>query len=510
MTAASAAAAALTSRDSRTARARSAASGGPAVAQQPALLGPAVVDVLAAEPDAQRPGEGSLAAAGVRAGMLAAVAAQASAARAGGCPPTAGASAAASSPVTPGRDQVGRVVEPGRGPAEPLVARAVVADHRVERVDRAVAEQAGQAGDGAPQQRRDHRVGGVLGDRLHRRAGQPGRVAAGPGRVRTARAAAAGRRAGRRPPGPRPMAWASRARLVPPSTAQVASAVTARWRTARPRASCPASRPRPPGPGRRPPWSIPRPRLSAQSAASARDAAAAERRDRVPAARIGEHGVERRAEQQPGGQAAPRRHHQRNLPRDRFLHCRRTERKTGDHSPRYPSTCAPPHPTWAPSARLTRVRGFGRGGSGSSGHVSDAARGATIPAQEPDRPGETEAQRDDRNVMELLNELRVVGIGVQVLFGFLLSLPFTSRFARLDPAQRGVYLATVTFAAMSIALLVAPVAYHRLLFRRHEKREPGPGDQRAGHRRAGHGGARGVLRGPPGGQFRGAGSPRPW
>jgi O-antigen/teichoic acid export membrane protein len=88
---------------------------------------------------------------------------------------------------------------------------------------------------------------------------------------------------------------------------------------------------------------------------------------------------------------------------------------------------------------------------------------------EPDRPGETEAQRDDRNVMELLNELRVVGIGVQVLFGFLLSLPFTSRFSRLDPAQRGVYLATVTFAAVSIALLVAPVAYHRLLFRRHEK-----------------------------------------
>jgi O-antigen/teichoic acid export membrane protein len=101
---------------------------------------------------------------------------------------------------------------------------------------------------------------------------------------------------------------------------------------------------------------------------------------------------------------------------------------------------------------------------------SDASRAAEESrSNEPDRPGETEAQRDDRNVMELLNELRVVGIGVQVLFGFLLSLPFTSRFARLDPAQRGVYLATVTFAAMSIALLVAPVAYHRLLFRRHEK-----------------------------------------
>ncbi len=88
---------------------------------------------------------------------------------------------------------------------------------------------------------------------------------------------------------------------------------------------------------------------------------------------------------------------------------------------------------------------------------------------EPERPGETEAQRDDRNVMELLNELRVVGIGVQVLFGFLLSLPFDNRFTKLYTAQRGVYLATVTLAALSTALLVAPVAYHRLLFRRHEK-----------------------------------------
>jgi O-antigen/teichoic acid export membrane protein len=101
---------------------------------------------------------------------------------------------------------------------------------------------------------------------------------------------------------------------------------------------------------------------------------------------------------------------------------------------------------------------------------SDASRAAEDSAQnEPDRPGETEAQRDDRNVMELLNELRVAGIGVQVLFGFLLSLPFTSRFARLNSAQQDVYLATVMLAAVSIALLVAPVAYHRLLFRQHEK-----------------------------------------
>ena len=72
-------------------------------------------------------------------------------------------------------------------------------------------------------------------------------------------------------------------------------------------------------------------------------------------------------------------------------------------------------------------------------------------------------------MIELLNELRVVGIGIQVMFGFLLTIPFANRFTKLDPAQRGVYLATVMLAALSIALLVAPVAYHRLLFRRHEK-----------------------------------------
>jgi Family of unknown function (DUF6328) len=101
---------------------------------------------------------------------------------------------------------------------------------------------------------------------------------------------------------------------------------------------------------------------------------------------------------------------------------------------------------------------------------TDAARDAQDERPADDaRPGETEAQRDDRNTMELLNELRVVGIGVQVLFGFLLSLPFSKGFPRLDQTGRDLYLATVLLAALSIALLVAPVAYHRLLFRRHEK-----------------------------------------
>ncbi len=95
------------------------------------------------------------------------------------------------------------------------------------------------------------------------------------------------------------------------------------------------------------------------------------------------------------------------------------------------------------------------------------------PGVEPatDDPGrnESEAQHDDRNMAELLQELRVAGLGVQVLFGFLLSLPFTVRFVKLSPAQRDVYVASLLLAALSTALLCAPVAFHRLVFRRHQK-----------------------------------------
>ncbi len=82
---------------------------------------------------------------------------------------------------------------------------------------------------------------------------------------------------------------------------------------------------------------------------------------------------------------------------------------------------------------------------------------------------ESAAQRDDRNLMELLQELRVAGLGVQVLFGFLLSLPFTMRFTRLSDGQRQLYLADLLLAAIATALLVAPVAYHRLVFRQRLK-----------------------------------------
>ena len=82
---------------------------------------------------------------------------------------------------------------------------------------------------------------------------------------------------------------------------------------------------------------------------------------------------------------------------------------------------------------------------------------------------ESAAERADRNLGELLQELRVAGLGVQVLFGFLLSLPFTSRFTRLSGGQRDLYLGCLVLAAVATALLLGPVAYHRLVFRRGKK-----------------------------------------
>jgi hypothetical protein len=82
---------------------------------------------------------------------------------------------------------------------------------------------------------------------------------------------------------------------------------------------------------------------------------------------------------------------------------------------------------------------------------------------------ESEAERDDRNLAELLQELRISGLGVQVLFGFLLSLPFTMRFAKLSQGQRDLYLASLVLSAVATALLLGPVAYHRVVFRRRQK-----------------------------------------
>ena len=102
---------------------------------------------------------------------------------------------------------------------------------------------------------------------------------------------------------------------------------------------------------------------------------------------------------------------------------------------------------------------------GPSGPPGPRAGDAAGPAAGDPRQ-ETEAQRDDRNLSELIQELRVVSLGVQVLFGFLLSLPFTVGFSRLDTLQRDLYLTSLVLSAVATTLLLGPVAYHRLVFRR--------------------------------------------
>jgi hypothetical protein len=85
------------------------------------------------------------------------------------------------------------------------------------------------------------------------------------------------------------------------------------------------------------------------------------------------------------------------------------------------------------------------------------------------RRDETTAQRLDRNYNELLQELRVAQTGVQILFAFLLTLAFTPRFAQATSFQRGTYVVTLIFSATAAALLIAPVAFHRVVFRRRQK-----------------------------------------
>ncbi len=87
----------------------------------------------------------------------------------------------------------------------------------------------------------------------------------------------------------------------------------------------------------------------------------------------------------------------------------------------------------------------------------------------PSADHESESQRNNRNLADLLQELRVAGLGVQMLFGFLLALPFTVRFSSITGGERDLYRASFICAALSTALLVSPVAYHRWVFRRHEK-----------------------------------------
>ena len=82
---------------------------------------------------------------------------------------------------------------------------------------------------------------------------------------------------------------------------------------------------------------------------------------------------------------------------------------------------------------------------------------------------ESEQERLDRNLSELLGELRVALPGVQVLFAFLLIVPFNPGFTDLSTGQERVYLATLLSAGLASALLIAPTAQHRITFRMQEK-----------------------------------------
>jgi hypothetical protein len=84
---------------------------------------------------------------------------------------------------------------------------------------------------------------------------------------------------------------------------------------------------------------------------------------------------------------------------------------------------------------------------------------------------ETDSERWERNFADLLQELRVAQAGVQILFAFLLTLVFSARFDGLDTFEKVTYLVALLSAAAAAAMIIAPVAYHRMLFRQGRKPE---------------------------------------
>lgn len=89
--------------------------------------------------------------------------------------------------------------------------------------------------------------------------------------------------------------------------------------------------------------------------------------------------------------------------------------------------------------------------------------------EHPSGRDESEAERLDRNLGELLQELRVALPGVQVLFAFLLAVPFQQEFQKVSEFEKEMYFATLLLTTLSAALLIAPTAYHRLTFRYQQK-----------------------------------------
>ena len=84
---------------------------------------------------------------------------------------------------------------------------------------------------------------------------------------------------------------------------------------------------------------------------------------------------------------------------------------------------------------------------------------------------EDRAERNSRRLIELLQEVRVATAGVQILFGFLLAVPFSQGFAKISSFDKHVYLVVLICTALSSALLISPTALHRLLYKRGHKAE---------------------------------------
>jgi hypothetical protein len=115
-------------------------------------------------------------------------------------------------------------------------------------------------------------------------------------------------------------------------------------------------------------------------------------------------------------------------------------------------SCQPPFGVGA--NRHTVAGAAGEGKTGNDVRVADE---------------ESKEEKLDRELIELLNELRVALPGVQVLFAFLLGVPFTQRFQEVSDLQKDAYFFTFLCAAAATALLIAPSAYHRLTWRQHDK-----------------------------------------
>jgi hypothetical protein len=123
-----------------------------------------------------------------------------------------------------------------------------------------------------------------------------------------------------------------------------------------------------------------------------------------------------------------------------------------------------------PAAHAPDSPGYGEGpdGHAAARSVSPAAPGRPCgprPAAGPGHPGrsETREERADRKWADLLQELRVAQTGVQILFGFLLTVVFQQRFTALSDTDRTIYVVTVVLGAATTGALVAPVSFHRLL-----------------------------------------------